>query len=33
MTDLQYKQTLWSLGYRDINPFEGRNYLMNLKIT
>lgn len=33
LTDLQYKQTLWSMAYRDINPFGGREYLMNLKIT
>lgn len=31
MTDLQYKNTLWELSYRDINPFDGRDYFTMLK--
>jgi hypothetical protein len=31
--DLKYSSTLWSLGYRDLNPFDGRNYFMELLFT
>lgn len=32
LTDLQYKSTLWELAYRDINPFDGRNYFTTLQM-
>jgi hypothetical protein len=32
-SDLIYRNTLWALAYRDLQPFDGREYLMNLKIT
>ncbi len=31
--DLVYKDTLWELAYRDLHPFDGRNYFMNFKMT
>jgi hypothetical protein len=31
--DLKYSSTLWSLGYRDLNPFDGRDYFMELLFT
>jgi len=31
--DLQKSSTLWGLGYRDIHPFDGRNYFMELEFT
>lgn len=31
--DLIYKNTLWELAYRDLNPFDGRNYFMKFKMT
>lgn len=30
LSNLQYEQTLWSMGYRDLHPFDGRNYLHEL---
>jgi hypothetical protein len=33
MRDLQYKDTLWELGYRDLNPFNGREYFIKLKMV
>lgn len=32
-TDLKYENTLWELAYRDLNPFDGREYFMELVIT
>jgi hypothetical protein len=32
-TDLNYKSTLWELAYRDLNPFDGREYFMKLEMT
>ena len=32
-SDLKYENTLWELAYRDINPFDGREYFMELAIT
>lgn len=32
-TDLNYKQTLWELAYRDLNPFDGREFFMKLEMT
>jgi hypothetical protein len=32
MSELQYKSTLWSLGYRDIHPYDGEDYFMILSI-
>jgi len=29
--DLQYNNTLWELAYRDLQPFDGREYLTVLK--
>lgn len=31
--DLIYKSTLWELAYRDLQPFDGREYFTTLKIT
>ncbi|WP_051328407.1 hypothetical protein [Desulfatirhabdium butyrativorans] len=31
--DLTYKNTLWELAYRDLQPFDGREYFMNLTIN
>jgi hypothetical protein len=31
--DLKYSSTLWSMGYRDLNPFDGRDYFMELLFT
>ena len=31
--DLKYSSTLWSLGYRDLHPFDGREYFMELLFT
>ena len=33
LKDLQYSSTLWSLGYRDVHPFDGREYFMELEFT
>lgn len=33
LTDLQYKSTLWELAYRDLQPFDGRDYFMNFKMV
>ncbi len=33
MTDLNYKQTLYQLAFRDIQPFDGREYLIKLTFT
>jgi hypothetical protein len=30
LTDLVYRSTLWELGYRDLNPFDGRDYFIKL---
>jgi hypothetical protein len=32
-SDLKYENTLWELAYRDLNPFDGREYFMELAIT
>jgi len=32
-SDLKYENTLWELAYRDLNPFDGREYFMELVIT
>lgn len=32
-SDLKYENTLWELAYRDLNPFDGRDYFMELAIT
>jgi hypothetical protein len=31
--DLTYKNTLWELAYRDLQPFDGREYFMTLLIN
>jgi hypothetical protein len=31
--DLTYKNTLWELAYRDLQPFDGREYFMTLNIV
>ena len=31
--DLVYKNTLWELAYRDLQPFDGREYFMTLTIN
>ncbi len=31
--DLVYKSTLWELAYRELQPFDGREYFMTLTIT
>jgi len=31
--DLKYDNTLWELAYRDLNPFDGREYFTELAIT
>ena len=31
--DLIYKNTLWELAYRDLNPFDGRDWFMKFKMT
>ncbi len=31
--DLTYKNTLWELAYRDLQPFNGREYFMTLNIN
>lgn len=31
--DLRYKNTLWELAYRDLQPFDGREYLTTLKLV
>lgn|GEM_PF-1111119 len=31
--DLTYKNTLWELAYRDLQPFDGREYFMKLTIN
>jgi hypothetical protein len=33
MGDLKYNNTLWELAYRDLQPFDGRDYLTTLTIT
>lgn len=33
LTDLVYRSTLWELGYRDLNPFDGRDYFMSMTFT
>jgi hypothetical protein len=33
LTDLVYRSTLWELGYRDLNPFDGRDYFMKLTMS
>lgn len=33
LPDLTYKSTLWELAYRDLQPFDGRDYFMKLTIT
>lgn len=32
-SDLQYNNTLWELAYRDLNPFDGREYLTELVLV
>lgn len=32
-SDLKYNNTLWELAYRDVQPFDGREYLTTLKLT
>ena len=32
-SDLKYENTLWELAYRDLNPFNGRDFFMELAIT
>jgi len=32
-SDLKYENTLWELAYRDLQPFDGREYFMELAIT
>jgi len=32
-SDLKYNNTLWELGYRDLQPFDGREYLHTLTFT
>lgn len=32
-SDLQYNNTLWELAYRDLQPFDGREYLTTLNFT
>lgn len=31
--DLQYKNTLWELAYRDLQPFDGREYVTTLTMS
>jgi len=31
-TDLKYRNTLWGQAYRDLQPFDGREYFMDLEI-
>ena len=31
--ELKYQQTLWHLGYRDIHPYDGRNYFYELNFA
>ena len=31
--DLQYKNTLWELAYRDLSPFDGRDWFIKFSIT
>lgn len=33
LTDLVYRSTLWELGYRDLNPFDGRDYFYTLTFS
>ncbi len=33
LPDLMYKSTLWELAYRDLQPFDGRDYFMKLKMV
>jgi hypothetical protein len=33
LSNLQYEQTLWSMGYRDLHPFDGRNYFHKLSFV
>jgi len=33
LTDLVYRSTLWELGYRDLNPFDGRYYFLKLTFS
>jgi len=33
LTDLKYKNTLWELAYRDLQPFDGRDYLTTLSLV
>jgi len=33
MGDLKYNNTLWELAYRDLQPFDGRDYITTLIIT
>lgn len=33
LTDLVYRSTLWELGYRDLNPFDGRDYFLTLTFS
>jgi hypothetical protein len=33
LTDLVYRSTLWELGYRDLNPFDGRDYFLKLTFS
>ena len=33
LRDLNKAKTLWGLGYREIHPFDGRNYFMKLQFT
>lgn len=33
MRDLKSQQTMWELAYRDVQPFDGREYLINIKMT
>lgn len=33
LTDLVYRSTLWDLCYRDINPFDGRDYITKLTFS
>lgn len=33
LSDLRNSSTLWELAYRDLQPFDGRNYLMKLRLV
>ncbi|MFH1984783.1 MAG: hypothetical protein ABIL58_23325 [Pseudomonadota bacterium] len=33
LSNLHHEQTLWSMGYRDLHPFDGRNYFHKLSFV